>query len=193
MNPRVSDTLMHNPVITGTHFWLYEILLQANHWDAAAEWKSHAPFLYRNWRKVRNLELLAVHGGDVSLLADSKGVGHRLSRSLGGDDEVIAFLFDLSNWLDVLGHLNDIFWKFWWGKYIFLFIMHIASLKTRPFTNLIWPPQILLFTCQALVSFSYPWLWETLHSSPESRPAMFHWSPCFLDDLGSPLPMWAGG
>ena len=60
-----------------------------------------------------NLELLAVHGGDFSLLADGKGVGHRLSGGLGGDDKVIAFLLDLSDWLDVLGHLDDILGEIW--------------------------------------------------------------------------------
>ena len=57
-------------------------------------------------------DLLAVHGGDVSLLADGEGVGHSLSRGLGGDNKVIATLLDLSNGLDVLGHLDDISWKF---------------------------------------------------------------------------------
>ena len=63
--------------------------------------------------RARNLELLAVHGGDISLLADGKGVGQRLSRSLGGDNKVIARLLDLSNWLDVLSDLNDICWEVW--------------------------------------------------------------------------------
>lgn len=60
---------------------------------------------------MSNLDLLAVHGGDISLLADGKQVGHGLSRSLGGDDKVIATLLDLSDWLDVLGHFDDIFWE----------------------------------------------------------------------------------
>lgn len=63
--------------------------------------------------RITNLELLAVHGGDISLLADGKGVGHSLSRGLGGNNKVIATLLDLSNWLDVFGHLDDIFWEFW--------------------------------------------------------------------------------
>lgn len=61
---------------------------------------------------MTNLELLAIHGGDVSLLADGKGVGHRLSRGLGGDNKVIASLLDLSDWLDVLCHLDDVLWEF---------------------------------------------------------------------------------
>lgn len=60
-----------------------------------------------------NLELLAVHGGDISLLADGEGVGHGLSGSFGGDDKVVAILLDLGNGLDVFGHLDDIFWQFW--------------------------------------------------------------------------------
>lgn len=64
-------------------------------------------------RRRTNLELLAVHGGDISLLADGKGVGHSLSGGLGGDDKVIAALLDLANWLDVLGHLDHIGWKLW--------------------------------------------------------------------------------
>lgn len=59
--------------------------------------------------RISNLELLAIHGCDFSLLANGKRVGHRLSWGLGGDDKVFASLFDLSNWLDVLGHLDDIF------------------------------------------------------------------------------------
>ena len=62
---------------------------------------------------MANLELLAVHGGDISLLANGKGVGHSLSRGLGGDNKVIAILLDLSNWLDVLRHLDDILWEFY--------------------------------------------------------------------------------
>lgn len=60
---------------------------------------------------MSNLDLLAVHGGDISLLADGKRVGHGLSGSLGGDDKVIATLLDLSDWLDVLGYFDDIFWE----------------------------------------------------------------------------------
>lgn len=59
--------------------------------------------------RTTNLELPAVHGVDISLLADGKGVGHRLPRGLGGDNKVITSLFDLSDWLDVLGHLDNIF------------------------------------------------------------------------------------
>lgn len=44
-----------------------------------------------------------------------------------------------------------------------------------------------------LVCFSYPWPWGTPRSSPGRRPAMFHWSPCPLEYLDSPLPRWAGG
>lgn len=60
-----------------------------------------------------DLELLAVHGGDISLLADGKGVSHSLSGGFGCNNKVIAVLLDLSNWLDVFGHLDDIFWDFW--------------------------------------------------------------------------------
>lgn len=58
------------------------------------------------------LELLAIHGGDISLLPNGKGVGDRLSRGLGGDNKVIAILLYFSNWLDVLGYLDDIVWEF---------------------------------------------------------------------------------
>lgn len=61
-----------------------------------------------------NLELLAVHGGDFGLLADGKGVGHSLPRRLGGDHKVVAVLLDLRHWFDVLGHLDDVFWKLCW-------------------------------------------------------------------------------
>lgn len=60
-----------------------------------------------------NLELLAIHGGYVSLLANGKGVGHSLSRSFGGNHKVIAILLDLSNGLNVFGHLDDIIRHFW--------------------------------------------------------------------------------
>lgn len=63
-----------------------------------------------------DLELLAVHGGDISLLANGKGVGHSLSGSFGGDNKVIALLLDLGNGLDVFSHLDDIFWQFWLKK-----------------------------------------------------------------------------
>lgn len=61
---------------------------------------------------LTDLELLAVHGGDISLLTNGKGVGHSLSGSFGGDNKVIAILLDLGNGLDVFGHLDDIFWQF---------------------------------------------------------------------------------
>lgn len=67
----------------------------------------------RSRRGPSNLELLAIHGGDVSLLADGEGVGHSLSGSFGGDNKVAAILLDLGNGLDVFGHLDDIFWQFW--------------------------------------------------------------------------------
>lgn len=63
-----------------------------------------------------DLELLAVHGGDISLLADGKGVGHSPSGGFGGDNKVIAVLLDLGNGLDVFGHLDDVFWQFWLKK-----------------------------------------------------------------------------
>lgn len=60
-----------------------------------------------------HLELLAVHGGDVSLLADSEGIGHGLPGGLGGHHEGAALLRDLRHRLDVLGHLDDIIGEFW--------------------------------------------------------------------------------
>lgn len=59
-----------------------------------------------------------MHGGDISLLANGKGVGYSLSRGLGGDNKVVAALLDLSNWLDILGHFDDIFWEFCEAKHI---------------------------------------------------------------------------
>lgn len=63
-----------------------------------------------------NLELLAVHGGYIGLLANGKGVGHGLSGRFGGNNKVIAILLDLSNWLNVFGHLDDVFWQFWYKE-----------------------------------------------------------------------------
>lgn len=102
-------------------------------------WTSRRSFWTSNWIRNRaqksqccdveihgstNLELLAVHGGDVGLLSDGKGVGHSLPRCLGGDNKVVTLLLDLSNGLDALGHLDDVFWKFWQAKRTFLSSIH---------------------------------------------------------------------
>ena len=47
--------------------------------------------------------------------------------------------------------------------------------------------------CLCCEFYSHPWPWGTPRSSPESKPAMFRWIPCFLEGLGSPSAKWAGG
>lgn len=83
------------------------------------------------------------------------------------------------------------------------------NIKKKSLTTTKWPlclqlPKIIyffiIFICRPLqlyqspwFVFSHPWPWGTPRSSPGSRPAMFHWRPCFLEDLDSPSPRWAGG
>lgn len=62
-------------------------------------------------------ELLSIHGGEFSFLADGEGVSDRFSRGLCGDDKVVACLLDLCHRFDIFGPLDNILRYCWMKKY----------------------------------------------------------------------------
>lgn len=138
--------------------------------------------IMKRCKPILYLELLAVHGGDFSFLADGEGVCEGFPRSFGCDGEVVAALLDFYYWFNILGHFYDIFWQSWRNK---------NTDSERPTITIIsqehcmhkWIVEVYdaLGECNRdRFTETHRRLSGTPRSSPARKPATFRWRPCLL-------------